>query len=378
MYISAKALLDGEVRGKAYSYQADDSIQVGDVVLAPFGKSDTTLKVVEISLDPKQFEGLDYEIKSIIGIAEEVPETVIDIKITKETLPVIAINYDEIKNSLEIEMKKYQNIIVTEDTLKSCKATQKELAGLKNKIDTYRKDKKRIFSEPIKEFEEKCKDLISLVESVEYPIKEGIAVFDDETKKEKRKAAQDIINKVVAKVGLTEKYANQLTVIDKYMNLSETVKNTTADIESRAMTLKVEQDRENELLDIIKATIESENKRINQKLDIADVQRLIDLGSSTTDILAEVKRQADRIYQAENPPVVEEVEIVGVVEEVPFADIEPTPIDVPCTAVNPNEPKQEKIFILAKISGDKETMQGVVDLMRENDLVVEIIEDGFM
>lgn len=377
MYISAKALLDGEIRGKAYSYQAPDSMQVGDVVLAPFGKTEATLQVVEINLDPKQFEGLDYEIKSIVGLAEEVPETVIDIKITEETLPVISINYDEIKANLEIEMKKYQNIIVTEETLKSCKATQKELAGLKNKIDTYRKDKKKIFSAPIVAFEEKCKELISLVESVESPIKDGIAVFDDETKKEKRKAAHDIIDKVVAKVGLTEKYANQLTVIDKYMNLSETVKNTTADIEQRAMTLKIEQDREDELLDIIKATIESENKRINQKLDIADVQRLIDLGSTTTDILAEVKRQADRIYQAENPPVIEEVPVEEV-EEVPFADIEPTPIDVPCTAVNPNEHKQEKIFILAKISGDKETMQGVVDLMRENDLVVEIIEDGFM
>ena len=375
MYISAKALLDGEIRGKAYSYQADESIQVDDIVLAPFGKTEATLQVVEINLDPKQFEGLDYEIKSIIGLTEEVPETVIDIKITNEVLPIISINYDEIKANLEIEMKKYKNIIVSEETLKSCKATQKELAGLKNKIDTYRKDKKKIFSAPIVAFEEKCKELISLVESVESPIKDGIAVFDDETKKEKRKAAQDIIDKVVAKVGLTEKFANQLTVIDKYMNLSETVKNTTADIEQRAMTLKVEQDRENELLDIIKAAIESENKRINQKLDIADVQRLIDLGSSTTDILAEVKRQADRIYQAENPPVIEEVPVEEVEEIAPQE--EPLPFDeVVETVITPTE--SEQIFILAKISGDKETMQGVVDLMRENDLVVEIIEDGFM
>jgi hypothetical protein len=157
------------------------------------------------------------------------------------------------------------------------------------------------------------------------------------------------------------------------MNLSETVKNTTADIEQRAMTLKVEQDRENELLDIIKATIESENKRINQKLDIADVQRLIDLGSSTTDILAEVKRQAERIYQAENPP---KIEVVEEVEEIAPQE-EPLPFDeVVETVITPTE--SEQIFILAKISGDKETMQGVVDLMRENDLVVEIIEDGFM
>lgn len=371
MYISVKKLEDGEVKGKAYSYQADDSIKVGDVILAEFGKSEALLKVTEINLDPLQFENLDYEIKHIIGIAEE-PEPLVEIKVTEETLPVISINYDEIKANLESEMAKYENIVVTEETLKGCKATQKELAGLKNKIDRYRLDKKKIFSAPIVEFENKCKDLISLIETVEFPIKKGIAVFDDETKQEKRKEAQDIIDSVVEKQGLTEKYANRLTVIDKYMNLSATKKSIVEDIEARAMTLKVEQDMENELLEIIKSTIESENARINQKLGIADFQRLIDLGSSTADILAEVKRQADRIYQAENPPKVEPIEIIEQLEEVPFSE----PVEVFGTPLNVE--LEENIFILAKISGNKDTMQGVIDLLRENDLTVEIIEDGFM
>ena len=68
------------------------------------------------------------------------------------------------------------------------------------------------------------------------------------------------------------------------------------------MTLKSEQDREEELLSIIVSTIETENKRINQKLSLSDFQRLINLGSSTSDILTDIKEKADRIYQAENAP----------------------------------------------------------------------------
>ena len=73
--------------------------------------------------------------------------------------------------------------------MSSCKSTQRELAGVRNKIDTYRKDKKKIFSKPIADFENQCKELISLVEKAEQPIKDGIKVFDDLKREEKRKQA---------------------------------------------------------------------------------------------------------------------------------------------------------------------------------------------
>ena len=56
------------------------------------------------------------------------------------------------------------------------------------KIDTYRKDKKKELSKPIAVFEDQCKDLISLIEKAEQPIKDGIKVFDDE---KKRREAED-------------------------------------------------------------------------------------------------------------------------------------------------------------------------------------------
>ena len=246
-----------------------------------------------------------------------------EIKITNEVLPVISINYEEIKANLETEMKKYKGIIVTEETLSDCKQTRKDLAGIRNKIDSYRLEKKKEFAIPIVEFENKCKDLMTLVDEVEAPIKDGIKVFDDVKREEKRTTASKIIEKIIQDMELSEKYAQQLTVTDKYMNLSETVKATTEDIKARAMILKGEQNRENELLEIIQATIESENQRLKQKLSLSDFVRLITLGSSTTDILKEVKERADKIYNAENAPISapKEDPILEEVTEVTFESV---------------------------------------------------------
>ena len=104
---------------------------------------------------------------------------------TKEIKPVIEINYEDLKNELSSQLKKYENIVVTTDTLKDCKSTQKSLAGLKRKVDDYRKAKKKELSAPIIDFENQCKELVLMIESVEKPIKEGIAVFDDKKKEEK-------------------------------------------------------------------------------------------------------------------------------------------------------------------------------------------------
>ncbi len=102
-----------------------------------------------------------------------------DIQVTEFQAPKIAINYETLSAELDKFLVDYTGLVVTEQTLAGCKAAQKELAGLRVKIDTYRKDKKKELEKPIKDFEAQCKELISLVDSVEQPIKEGIKVFDD-------------------------------------------------------------------------------------------------------------------------------------------------------------------------------------------------------
>lgn len=293
-----------------------------------------------------------------------------DIKIINESLPVIQINFEEMKNALTNALTKYQGVVVSEETLSGCKATQKELAGLRVKIDTYRKDKKKELSKPIAVFEDQCKDLISLIEKAEQPIKDGIKVFDDEKRDEKRKMAIRLTAEVVADLGLNEKYGSRLDVLDKYCNLTSKESDVRGDLEARAMALMVEQDREAELIDIIKDSIDTENHRIDAKMSFDDFSRLVDRGVPTKDILAEVKSRAESIYRAENPPKPEPV-----IEPEPIPEPVEEPVFVPQS--EPIEEVDESIYYATyRITGSLEQLKSVSAFLKEKGIAYKVADQG--
>ena len=222
----------------------------------------------------------------------------IDINLEKQ-LPVVTMNFDEVKASLSETIEKYKNIVVTEDGLKDCKATQKELAGIRIKLDSYRKEIKKEMSKPIEAFENQCKELITLVTNAEVPIKEGIEVFDQKKKEANKQIALDMISEAITEHGLNEKYAKQVNVLDKYCNLTAKPNDVKTDIDQRCILLLQEQNKEIEMLQIMNDTIENCNKNIDAKMSIADFQSLIDMNASPVKIMSEIQSRAERIKQAE-------------------------------------------------------------------------------
>jgi len=232
----------------------------------------------------------------------------LNLNITEQQLPVIAFNFEEMKEVLKVRLSEYSGLVVTDENLSICKAQQKDLAGMRIKIDNYRKDTKKEMSKPIDEFESKCKELIRLVEDAEKPLKEGIQVFDDKKREEKRKIAEQIIQVVIIEHGLEEKYANQLNVLDKYTLLGAKASEVKEDVEQRAFILLGEQNKEKEMLEIIQDTIDNANKGIKAQMKIEDFQRLIDRGMSAKDVIGEINARAEQIRLAENPPPAPEPE----------------------------------------------------------------------
>ena len=278
-------------------------------------------------------------------------------------LPVIKFNFEELKAELNRALEEYKGLVVTEDTLTGCKAAQKELAGLRNKIDTARKEKKKELEQPIKVFEAQCKELISLVESVELPIKEGIKVYDDQKREEKRQQALELIAEVAEATGLNEKYAAQLTVIDKYMNLTATKKAVKEDLETRAFALKVEQDREQERLDIIQSVIDSENQRIKTKLCMEDFEYCMMYSNiPTAEVIQEIKQQAQKIHEAENKPVEPAKEPQG-------TEMPPQPEK---TENEAQAQPQGTFRVVFEVVGDYETQHKVSDFLKANGITYKV------
>ena len=261
--------------------------------------------------------------------------------IVNTQLPVIKTNFEEVKESLKRNLEKYENTIVTEDNLKDCKAMQKELAGLRNQVDNKRKEVKRVLEAPIKEHDKETKELIAIIEEVEKPIKEGIKVFDNKRREEKRKFADVKIFEICQKLNLEKKYADQLTVLDKYLNLSASAKSVVEDIEQRAEALKQQQNMDKVKAEMVKANIESALETVNltlkTPLQYSDFEKYLALGWDGPRIVREINERAAQIRQAEK--AAEEMATKKIEEEKQKEEVQ-IPMDLKPKA--PEVPKEVK------------------------------------
>lgn len=360
MYVKVKIIDDnGELKGRAYTYETDLDLGVGDLVVADMAGTDKVLSVTEVGIEVGE---VNFEIKKIKRLAtdeDDLQETV-DMQIVEEQLPVIRINYDELKAALTEMLRKYKGLVVTAETLSGCKATQRELAGIRGKLDRWRIDKSKELSLPIEAFKNQCKELVALVEEVEKPIKEGIALFDDDKRAEKAETATKLIAEVVTQVGLTEKFAKQLTVIDKYCNLTATQTTVKDDLLARATALLAEQNREQDILDIITSTVEAENSRLKNPMNPEDFTKLIDAGLPAKDVISQIKLRADNIQEAEKPK--EEP------QEEPPKEVEP-----PVLLAEDSHPKH---FAVYRVEGTESQLLGLSAFLRNANIKYKVEEQG--
>jgi hypothetical protein len=289
-----------------------------------------------------------------------------------QTLPIISFNFDEMKNYLTTALDQYKSLIVTDDTLSVCKGKQKELAGIRNDIDAYRKKVKQEMSIPIKEFEDKCNQLVALVTNAEKPLKDGIQVYDDMKRETKRQEALKIIAESVAAHGLTEKYAKQVVAIDKYMNLTAKSSEVKEDVEQKVFILLEQQKKEQEMLEIIQDTIDNENKTVKTPLKLSQFQRLIDLGMFTKDVLNEIKKRAEQIREAEKPVEIpkQEPAYEGACTHV-GTYLQPEPIQPVAT---PEEPP-DMYFVELRVVGTRENIKSLGDYLKINKYDYKVTHD---
>lgn len=186
-------------------------------------------------------------------------------------------NFDELKGQLSERLENYKGLVVTEDNEREVTKDKAELNKLVKAIDDYRKNQKKEMSAPITEFENKCKELTSLVTNVVTPIADQLKAFEDARKEEKRTEVHRQVEKVINDLGLNQTYSSQLDIIDKYLNKTQKLTDTINDLEKRGKILKQAQDQEEllekakrEKIDLIQKTIEDINKKYQLDFKISD------------------------------------------------------------------------------------------------------------
>lgn len=295
-------------------------------------------------------------------------------------LPVIDSNFEEVKNSLIETIDKYKGIIVTEDGLKDCKATQKDLAKIRNDIDNYRKSIKKEMTAPITEFENKCKELISLVKEIESPIQEGISIYDEKRRQEKIKYILNTITVAIDEVGLNEKYAQRLTVHDIKFTLNTSLKSIREDINEKAKKLKdlqiAEEERFKIDISIIETTIQANNEGQDSVLDINNYINKYKHGMPLNSVIQSINNDR-RLIEAAAKKVLERearenAEVIS----------KETVVNIPQVNKVESEPKAikdiRKCFYTLNITHDLDHMRLLAKFLKENNFVYEKIDEGWI
>lgn len=209
-------------------------------------------------------------------------------------------SFETAKAALEKLLEDDKGLVVTEDSVASCKKRTTYLNNLAKQINTKKIEVKNEASVDIVKFEEGCKELIAMVDKVNDSIKQGLLVFEDKRREGKKKAVETYISFLVSEYQLTQKYAAMLVVDEKYMNISTKAKEIESDLTAKAVNLKQLQDESIRLKEAVLQHIESMRAMFDlaQAFTYADFKYLldadpIDMGYTMSEITKKAKARKD-------------------------------------------------------------------------------------
>lgn len=114
-----------------------------------------------------------------------------------QTLPVIQFDYEQLKTWAQELVSKYDGLVVTEDQIPEIKKDMAELNKMKDKLNRARIDTVKAISAPIKEFEQKIKDICEIFTKAYAGLNNQVLAFQEEERKEKQSKILVLINEKI-------------------------------------------------------------------------------------------------------------------------------------------------------------------------------------
>ena len=191
---------------------------------------------------------------------------------------VIDWNHEALKTELSERLAHYNNLVVTEDSIKGAKADRAKLNTLRTAFDDKRKEVKKACLKPYEDFEKKAKEIIALIDQPIAAIDAQTKAFDEIQLSDKRNTLAAFYT---ANIGeLREILPLEKVLPPKWENKGETIINITQQMLDVMNRVKND-------LGIIKA----------MKLDFE--QNVLDVYLRTLDMSAALAEKARMQEQAE-------------------------------------------------------------------------------
>lgn len=150
----------------------------------------------------------------------------------------IEFNYEELKQELTANLGRYESMIYSEDNIKSAKEDRANLNKLSKALDERRKEIKKDFMKPYTEFEEKIKDLITLVDKTSKKVDSQVKFYEDKTKQEKKDIIKAIYDENIGE--LKKLVSFEKLFKDKWLNVSESLSKVSQELMEEIERIKQE------------------------------------------------------------------------------------------------------------------------------------------
>jgi len=116
-----------------------------------------------------------------------------ELVVKKQALPEIDFNYDEIKKEVQQELKKYQGLIFDDESqIGEAKKVRANLNKVAKTFDNERKRLKKELSQPIKDFEEKVKTIVGMIDNANEGIDIQVKAFEEKKREEKNNEIEEL------------------------------------------------------------------------------------------------------------------------------------------------------------------------------------------
>ena len=247
--------------------------------------------------------------------------TSVALRIVETTPAVVKFNYEEMEANLDAVLVKYQGLTFTNSDAAECKKTIAELRKGQKALSDFRIKTKKELTESVTDFEKKCKKLHDKFETVISPLTTQNDQFELDLREKKRVEIQSIIDALVTEKALNEKFAARLVILEEYFNKGKSIKAIKTELSTLATSLKVQQDKEAQDIDLIKTKVELANAQYQltnvlrpgaysmllSYKSIAEIESLIISDAQEVQELEKEKAEALAAKVAEVPKVVEEI-----------------------------------------------------------------------
>lgn len=289
-----------------------------------------------------------------------------ELQVQQFMLPEIEFNYDELKKTLQENLKKYKGLKFTEENIADGKSVKADLNKLKTALDTSRKEVKKDWNKNLDIFEGQMKELIALVDEPIKAIDEQLKFYEEERIKEKNKECKSLFEELAEENNLDEFIAYDQVENRRWENKTFTIEKVKEEMQSimdkvnqgiRTIS-EMDSSWNYELLDVYKRTLSLEAV-------IQEQSRLDNLEKMKAQAEAEKARRAEELEKAKQQladfPVLNN------------ATITPAPTQEP-KPQTPEETQEEIYTVNFAVQGTKQEIIALSDFLKHNNIKFKVIK----